>query len=112
MTGPGFHVVLNQSALLAVAEMAEVRAEVQHLGEEIARDAREHAPRAEHHHGRTPGHGADTIHAEPGFDEGGWRSRVSWDQVHAYMWYPNRGTKYQPGQHFLEQALERHAHTI
>lgn len=88
----------------AVAELAGdpgVRAYMEQLGGQVAEAARSTAPR------RT-GAGAASIHAETDLGPSGWETRIGWDQLHAYMRFPDLGTRYMPADHFLEQALDRY----
>lgn len=98
--------VWDEGEFLALLHSETLRGEVAAVGEHLAADARGRAPRGA---GRD-GHMADTIHAETLIEAGGWAAHVGWDQLHAYARFPEKGTRYQPGQHFLLHAADRYAH--
>lgn len=76
---------------------------LQHVGDRIAADAREHAPRsARHSRG-----GAASIHAETSLGPNGWEARVSWTRQHYYMYFTEKGTVHMPARPFLRPALDR-----
>lgn len=57
---------------------------------------------------RRTGQGAASIRAtDVTFGETGWSVMVGADQLHAYMRFPDRGTRYIPAQRFLENAAEQ-----
>jgi HK97 gp10 family phage protein len=97
--------VWDPSALLGLSQEIGLDHEVAEIGKEIAAGARAIAPRGR---GKN-GHGADTIRSEELLLAGETVARISWDQLHAYMRFPDLGTKYQPGQHFMERALDHYA---
>ena len=39
--------------------------------------------------------------------DSGWTVKVGADQLHAYMRFPDRGTRFIPAQRFLERAAEQ-----
>jgi HK97 gp10 family phage protein len=104
MTG----LVWNPGAFMAFVESEALRAEVAAIGEQIAAGARSSAPRSAHHRG-PGGHGAETIHVETMREHGEWAAHVGWDQLHAYLRFPELGTRYQSAQHFLAHAADRYA---
>lgn len=71
------------------------------VGDAVAQLAREMAPR------RT-GAGAASLQAEAEFLDGQWEIAVGADQLHAYMRFPDRGTKFMPAQRFMENAAARY----
>lgn len=58
---------------------------------------------------RRTGAGAASIRAEATLMADGWEVRVSWDDAHKYMRFQDKGTKYVPAKHFLEQAAATYA---
>ena len=70
----------------------------------LERDARGMARVAQILAAKDTGAGAASIHAEEQFD-GTWR--VSWDQEHAYMIFPELGTEHQSAQPALRPAAKR-----
>lgn len=57
---------------------------------------------------RATGAGAGSIRpTDVMFGESGWTVTVGADQLHAYMRFPDRGTRYIPAQRFLERAAEQ-----
>jgi hypothetical protein len=92
--------VFDDIALEAVAHDLGIRHEVLKVAEDIASTARTTAPRSPVHRTPPSGHGADTIHAEPEFRDGEWEAKVGWDQLHAYMRFPERR------EHFLRLAAQ------
>lgn len=101
--GDGTRIEWHDAELRAIARAEYVRASLASLGGKVGAAAKGTAPRAAVHHGPSPGHGADSIHAETELRDGEWTVRVSWDQLHAYMRFPNRR------EHFLEHAADRYA---
>lgn len=99
-----FFVTWNEAAFTELLRHESLRSAVREAGETIAARARAAAPRSAVHHGSAPGHGADTIHAELVLDDGEWVARVGWDQLHAYMRFPNRRSR------FLERAADPYTH--
>ena len=97
MTGP---VVWNPVGLAELA--AEVTAGLKRAGDRVAAAAAATAPH------RT-GAGAASIHAETVLAAGGWQVHVGWDQLHDYMRFHERGTRYMPAEPFLVPALDRYA---
>lgn len=54
------------------------------------------------------GAGAASIRAtDVMFGDTGWTVKVGADQLHAYMRFPDRGTRFIPAQRFLERAAEQ-----
>jgi HK97 gp10 family phage protein len=72
------------------------------VGRQVANVARVQAP-------KRSGAGAASIHAESFRAADGWEVRVSWDQEHYYMRFPDLGTRHLPARHFLENALDQYA---
>jgi HK97 gp10 family phage protein len=66
--------------------------------------ARRLAPRRRR--GRSEG-GAQSIGSKAGHDEQGQYVDVSWDREHEYMRFPDKGTRYVRGEHFLENAVRQ-----
>lgn len=85
---------INQAAVNNLAHDAAVRAELKRDGDEVAARARSLAP-------KLTGAGARSIHAEVEGDE----VHVGWDEDHAYMLYPEYGTRSQRAQPFLRPAV-------
>ena len=77
---------------------------MERIGDEIADDARGRAPRQAASHG-----GAASIGASPKMIDGMWAATIGWDRVHFYMYFPEKGTKYQPARPFMVPALDRYA---
>lgn len=50
--------------------------------------------------------GAASINASVTRESDGMVARVSWDDAHAYMRFPERGTRYISARRFLERAAE------
>jgi HK97 gp10 family phage protein len=99
----------NEAELGSIKDAEYVRSALASLGGKVGADARAAAPRSAVHRGPSPGHGADSIHAETVLESDGWTVRIGWDQLHWYMKFPELGTKYQPAQHFLLHAADRYA---
>lgn len=57
---------------------------------------------------RLTGRGAASLRVnEVELGDTGWQVRVGADQLHAYMRFPDRGTRHIPAQRFLENAAEQ-----
>lgn len=95
-------VVWSEAELAGLLRQQWLRRALDTYGANIARTMAQDAP-------RDTGAGADSIHQETAVEAGGWASRVSWDREHDYMRFPNSGTRFMHGQHFLERAVERYA---
>jgi len=95
-------VVWNDAEIHAIARQEYARRELASHGGQLADTARAGAPR------RT-GAGADSIRAETVFEDAEWTVRVAWDALHAYMRFPELGTKTVRAQHFLLHAADRYA---
>jgi hypothetical protein len=95
----------NEAELAALARQDFLRRALAAYGGQIGSAAAADAPRSAHHHSPPEGHGADFIHAETVLEDGRWAARVSWDEPHAYMKFPERR------EHFLKRAAERYGRT-
>jgi HK97 gp10 family phage protein len=62
-------------------------------------DARARAPKA-------TGRGARSIHSAMVLTSDEWEALISWDQLHYYMYFNERGTRYRPPHAFLVPALK------
>jgi HK97 gp10 family phage protein len=87
-------IVIDDAAVTALARDRQVESVLADVGRQIAGAARAAAPH------RT-GAGAASIGPQmlPG------EVRVSWDRAHDYMRFPNFGTRYMTGKHFLDNAV-------
>lgn len=92
--------VIHKGSIEALANGSDAHALLQLLGDEIAADATEMAPK------RT-GAGAASIRAEVVEDAGRLTVRVSWDRDHFYMAFQELGTSQQSARPFLRPAAER-----
>jgi len=88
-------IVIDEAAVAALGDSRGAQALLADLGRQMAGVARAGAPH------RT-GAGAASIgpHLGPG------QVRVGWDSPHDYLRFPNFGTRYVTGTHFLEHALD------
>lgn len=93
-------VVLHQSAINNLAFDSPVKNAVDQLGEEVAADARQAAPK------RT-GEGAQSIRHDVVQGRDGWEARISWDRDHFYMMFAELGTSRQAATPFLRPALQK-----
>ncbi len=91
---------LNQGAIEAWARSADAQRVLDGLGEAIAADAKDAAP-------RDSGAGAESIHHELGVDSDGAYVRVSWDRNHFYMFFSEVGTSKMPARPFLRPAAQK-----
>jgi len=69
----------------------------------IVFDARARAP-------KKTGRGARSIHSEMILTSDEWQAVISWDQIHYYMYFNERGTRYRPPHAFLVPALKDAQH--
>lgn len=93
----------DERELATLARDDYVRRDLAEHAGQVAALARASAPR------RT-GAGAASIRGEAVLDDGQWTARVSWDQLHAYMRFPDYvASKHSHPSHFLEHALDRYA---
>jgi hypothetical protein len=76
-------VTVHWDQVRALGREQFARRAVAELGAAVAELARRSAPREETE--RAYGHGADSITSTDELGPGGWRARVSWDQLHYYM---------------------------
>lgn len=88
-------IVIDDAAVAALGETPEVTSVLAEAGRLITGIAQPGAPH------RT-GAGAASISPDVAPGE----VRVSWDQVHHYMFFQDLGTKYVTAKHFLEHALD------
>lgn len=100
MIGDGWNLVWHDEEMGGVRRSAAMRAAIDRMGEKLAADARGLAPRSAHHKSPPPGHGADSIHSETIEVDNEWEAHVSWDQLHAYMRFPERR------HHFLRRVAD------
>jgi HK97 gp10 family phage protein len=97
--------VVDEAAVHNIAHEEWLRDAMLHIVEHtLVPTARRLAPIR--HRGASQ-HGAASIRAEAGEDRDGWYVDVSWDVAHDYMRFPERGTRYVTGEHFLEQAVKQ-----
>jgi HK97 gp10 family phage protein len=94
-------IIYNPAAEAELRRSPAAQAYLQRLGDAIAADAREGAPK------RT-GRGAESIHGEVSLDAQGARVRVSWDREHFYMSFAETGTSHEAARPFLRPAAEKH----
>jgi HK97 gp10 family phage protein len=92
-------VVLHHDEIAALLRDPGLPAELLAAAAPVARDA---AGRAPH---RT-GAGAASIRAEAVLDGPEWTAQVTWDQLHFYMYFHERGTSRLSARPFLVPALE------
>lgn len=90
------------AAELEITHSAEWRERLQGIGDDIAQDAREHAPVGHPSRG-----GAASIHCEMELVPEGWQARIGWEKRKFWMFFREKGTVYQPARPFLEPALDR-----
>lgn len=90
----------NRQEIQRMAGDPVLRQAARDVGVAIARDARAAAPK------RT-GAGAASLRSAEVLIDARWEIQVGADQLHAYMRFPDRGTRYIPAQFFLEHAAER-----
>lgn len=89
-------------AELEITHSGAWRERLQDIGDDIARDAREHAPV-----GRPSKGGAASIHCETALTPAGWEARIGWEKRKFWMYFREEGTVYQTARPFLRPALER-----
>lgn len=89
--------VVHRKVLDAILDSDEYLDAEQQLGDAIAEDARQLAP-------KDSGDGARSIHAE----RVDGQMRVSWDQEHWYMGWRETGTEEAPAHPFLRPAAYKH----
>ena len=90
---------INQAAIDKFAEGPAMLALLGKIGEQVASDAAERAP-------KRSGAGAASIGYETGVDADGAYVRVSWDRDHFYMLFHEVGTSVQDARPFLRPALQ------
>jgi HK97 gp10 family phage protein len=86
-----------------ILSSAQWRDSLQQVGNRIAADARQSAPRR----ARGSQGGAASIHAETRMTPRGWEVRISWTKSHYYMLFREKGTVHEPARPFLRPALDR-----
>jgi hypothetical protein len=96
---PDVRVVLDQAAIRGLAKDPAMGPLLLEAAAPELAQARGQAPK------RT-GAGAASIHAEPVLDGAEWTAHAAWDQLHRYMIYHERGTRYLPARPFLVPAFE------
>jgi HK97 gp10 family phage protein len=87
-------IVIDDAAVAGLVRDRQVESVLADVGRQIAGAARAGAPH------RT-GAGAASIGPQPFPGE----VRVGWDRAHDYMRFPNFGTRYMTGKHFLDNAI-------
>src|SRR5258705_12191513 len=63
------------------------------------------AERAQAGAAKLTGEGAASMHAEAILDGPEWTARISWDRVHYYMFFHERGTKFMDARPFLVPSI-------
>lgn len=96
-------VVVHPEVIRQLESSPEMRRLVLAIAEPVARDAARDAP-------KKTGAAAGSIHAEAELVDGAWTADVSWDRQHYYLGFHDLGSRFLPGTHFLELALDAHAH--
>ena len=91
---------LNRAAIDAWAKSDDAKKLLDALGEGIAGDAADAAP-------RRSGALAESITHEVGVDSDGAYVRVSWDKAHFYGLFVELGTSKMPARPFLRPAAEK-----
>lgn len=93
-------VLVNRSAVAALAGSQAVRLVLEAEGEKVAQRAKAGAP-------RDSGAGAASIHSEIVEGYGGaLHARVSWDKDSFYLFFHEVGTSRMPARPFLRPALD------
>ncbi len=92
-------VLLNTTALAALAASEDVKAALDRVGEQVADRAAQAAPKAS-------GAGAASIHHVVGVDGDGAYAHVSWDRDHFYLGFHEFGTSRMSARPFLRPALD------
>lgn len=95
-----FRILYNPVAEAELRRSPAARALLEHVGELIAADAAQAAPK------RT-GRGAESIHGEVVEAADGLRVRVSWDVDHFYMSFAETGTSRETARPFLRPAATK-----
>ena len=90
----------HDAAEREITRSPEFRDRMQEIGDVIADDAAEHAPR------RT-GAGAASIEAVTELGPAGWEVRISWQKPNYYLKFHESGTVHMPARPFLVPALNR-----
>lgn len=91
----------NEAELAAMARQGYLRRALAIYGGQLGAAAAAAAP-------HKTGAGAASIHSATVLEGGQWTARISWDQAHAYMRFPELGTRFIRAQHFLKNAVERY----
>jgi HK97 gp10 family phage protein len=90
---------LDDAAIRALGESADVQNALESVGRQVADRARAAAPKA-------TGAGAASISHEVATDSDGTHVRVSWDNDHFYLIFSELGTSKMPARPFLRPALD------
>lgn len=91
---------LDRAAIEKWAGSTDAKRILETLGEQIAEDAADAAP-------KESGEGAASIRHEVGEDADGAYVRISWDRDHFYMFFHEVGTSRMPARPFLRPAATK-----
>lgn len=99
MAKASVQVDVDYDAVDRLTRSSEVHAMLADASLPIVFDARARAP-------KDTGRGARSIHSEMILTQDEWEAVISWDQIHYYMYYSERGTRQRPPHAFLVPALK------